>query len=151
MWPRRAVPSYVKSLQTRRGTDWQSAHKRQEQPQNSEHVTVYPSVVTPQLQWQRRVQSILALFVNTARSPADPLEFGTVASVDTPSLAAHGNHSPVHPTPTTVFYAVAQRVQPQQTWLSSHNKLHSITSAALLLVRSTKRSETRALGPGVVT
>ena len=141
MWRISDVPIFEHSWQTRRGTDWQSEHKKQAQQHDLELDTVYPFDVMQGRLWLRNPPSTPVQFVNTARSPVNPSESGPVQSVDTPLQVALGNHSHVPRTPTVEFYAVQSKVQPPPTWLSSLNKQQWITNVLLLQAKSLKKSE----------
>ena len=65
---------------------------------------VFPFDATQDQHWLRKMPSTHARFVNTARSHASQSAFGPAESVDTLSLVALGNHSPVLLTQTTEFY-----------------------------------------------
>jgi hypothetical protein len=132
---------FENSLQTRRGTDWQSEHRKQVQQHDSEHDTVYPFDEMQDLHWQRKMLGILALFASTARSLANHEVSGSVPSATTHSLEAHGNPSHEHLMRTTEFYDGPLKALQPPTWLSLLSKPPWTMNVHWLLVKSLKKSE----------
>tara|TARA_B100001564_G_scaffold13701_1_gene10800 strand:+ start:353 stop:787 length:435 start_codon:yes stop_codon:yes gene_type:complete len=128
-------------LQTRRGTDWQSEHRKQAQQHDSELDTVCPFDETQDLHWLRKTPSTLAQFASTARSLANHEASGSVQSATTHSLVAHGNLSHVHLMRTTEFYDDPWKALQPPTWHSSLNKPLWTTNVHWLLAKSLKKSE----------
>ena len=141
MWHISDAPIFENSWQTRRGTDWQSEHRKQAQQHDSELDTVYPFDETQDLHWLRKTPSTLAQFVNTARSLANHEASGSVQSAITHSLVAHGNLSHVHLMRTTESYDDPWKALQPLTWHSSLNKPLWTTNVHWLLAKSLKKSE----------
>ncbi len=141
MWHISDAPNFENSLQTRRGTDWQSEHRKQVQQHDLEQGTVCPYDETQAQHWPKRQQNIPVRFANIAKSAVFQSESGLAESASTHLLAALGNHSHEHLTLTVVFYDVQWKAQRLPIWHSSHNRPPLITSVLLLLAKYLKKSE----------
>ena len=140
-WRITDAPNCEHSLQTRRGTDWQSEHRKQAQQHDLELDTVYPYDETQVQPWQRRTPSTPAQFASTERSLVSPGAFGPAESATTPSLVAHGNHSPEPPMRTTEFYDDPLKAQLPPIWLTSLNKPLWTMNVHWQQAKSRKKSE----------
>jgi hypothetical protein len=140
-WRISDAPNFENSLQTRRGTDWQSEHRKQAQQHDLELGTVCPSDETLDQHWPRKTPSTHVQFASTARSHASHEAFGPAASVTTPSQAALGNHSPEPPMQTTEFSDDPLTAPQPPIWHSSLNKLQWTTNVHWPLAKSLKKSE----------
>ena len=141
MWRINDVPIFEHSWQTRRGTDWQSEHKKQAQQHDLELDTVFPFDETLDQRWPRKTPSIHVQFVSTARSPASHEAFGPVASATTPSLVALGNHSPEPLMQTTEFSDDPLTALQPPTWPSLLNKPQWTMNVHWPLAKFLKKSE----------
>jgi hypothetical protein len=128
-------------LQTRRGTDWQSEHRKQAQQHDSELDTVYPFDVTQVQLWPRRTPNTLARFASIERSHGNHEVSGLAPSATTPSLVAHGNHSPEPLMQTAEFSDDPLKALQQPIWPTSPNKQLWTMNVQWQQARSQKKSE----------
>ena len=96
MWRINDVPIFEHSWQTRRGTDWQSEHKKQAQQQDSVHDMVYLLEEIQHQHWQRKLPNIHVRSVNIVKLLVNLLVFRNVQSAIINSLAGLGSLSQEH-------------------------------------------------------
>ena len=141
MWHISDAPIFENSWQTRRGTDWQSEHRKQAQQHDSELGTVYPFDATQVQLWLRKTPDTPAQFASIERSHANHEVSGLAPSATTPSLVAHGNHSPEPLMQTAEFSDDPLKALQQPIWPTSPNKQLWTMNVQWQQARSQKKSE----------
>ena len=123
MWHSNDAWNFEISWQNRRGTDWQSEHKKPVQLHVSEHGTVSLFDEMQALLWPSDPENTPAPCASTPRSSANRLASGLARSATIPLPEVLGSRSLEHPIQTTEFCADLLKVPRPPIWRSSLKKL----------------------------